>query len=156
MRPLYPTPKTQSERDAADAARKDRQRKRLPKVPWLIIPLTAGLVCWVLLEFMRITPGMWESGSQAFIFFTFAMWLGVCSLFFAWAVYAHRALYAHGKPLDIFWVGVAMIVASLFLTQQYYVSMLHVSVAFAVLLFLWCGLFFLLGRESRVKTQKKK
>lgn len=146
---LYPTPKTQAERDAIDAARKTRQKRELPRMPWLLIPLIGGVVFWVTVQFTQIAPKMWETGSMAFIFFSFGLWLCVGGLVVAWAAYAHRALYAHGKSLHVFWPGALIILLAIIGFQWIFPSILIATGVFSAALFIWCGVFFTLGREPR-------
>lgn len=112
MNQLYPTPKTQAERDADDARRAERYRRQLPKLPWATIPLLGAGTLYLLIEFIRITPEMWADGSSAFIFFTFFMWLVVAGGMVVWARYTYKVLYAHNLSSVIFWPCWALILGA--------------------------------------------
>ncbi|UTX51046.1 hypothetical protein KI440_02455 [Candidatus Saccharibacteria bacterium TM7i] len=114
MSSLYPTPKTQQQRDEDDRLRQERLRQRLPKAPWLTVPLFGALVFWIAVRFIDIFPDMWSTAHIAFVFFSFALWLGVAGLVIWWAVYTHRMLYKYGASRLVFWVGYAVTLLILF------------------------------------------
>ena len=159
-RTLYPSAKTTDQRIEEDEARVVRQRKELPRAPWLFIPFFGGISCWLLLQFIWLTPQMWRMENSGLIFITFAMWLFVAGVFIAWVAYCNRSLYAHGRALPTFWVGfavaVTLAIALHFLNVIPLVTpvelyLTYVAIAYAIILFALTLFLFFGGRFLRKK-----
>ena len=106
---VYPTPKTSEQRLLEDRQRETRQKRQLPKVSWLTIPVYGVLVVWMLLLFIENIPGLWAAGNSAVIFFTFALWLFFGSLVLSWILYVNKVLYLHGWSRPFFWFSMSII-----------------------------------------------
>ncbi len=105
MSSLYPTPKTFDERAKENEERQRRHRGRLPKVPWLTIPIFGSFVAWLILHFIRIIPEMWNTEDMGPIFMSFTIWMGIFGLFIWWAMYTHKVVYAFGRSPGAFWLA---------------------------------------------------
>lgn len=157
MKSLYPTPKTFKQRYEEDQERIERLKGRLPKLPWLGIPLFGTIAFFLLAQFITILPGMWSREDMGLIFFSFAIWLVVGGLIIKWGLYTRRVIYAYGRSAIVFFFFYIIFAAGLFSAYAtgslptffgLSVAVSSAIVHFAVTLILSLCVFFIKFRQS--------
>lgn len=157
MKSLYPTPKTFKQRHEEDLERIERLKGRLPKLPWVGIPVFGTIVFFLLAQFVVLLPEMWSKEDMGLIFFSFAIWLTIGGLFIKWMLYTRRVIYAYGRSFAIFFFCYALFAAILFsaygtgmLPSLFGLSVVLTTalIHFSVTLVLCLGVFFVKFNQS--------
>lgn len=108
---LYPEPKSLEARRADEQKRIDRQAKKLPRFPQLVLPFFGSIVLGLAFFYMMNLSTMWQDGNVSLIFFSFGLWLALCALAVLWIKKVNSTFYAFGKTAAPFWIGFVVILA---------------------------------------------